>query len=500
MNSSRAEPRAGGESLGERARQSVLWNTGLSLLLSLGQLGLMLVLVRLLEPEIYGQYGLLMAVMGFLFVFSAQGVVDYAIQVRNEQDIPTPEIFIFAIGMAFVLFLAGNLVAFCVSFLPKYSDISGLLHLMSFTFFLHPARALRVSMLQRALDWKRIRVLHLVGFLVSAVVSISLAYLGAGIFALIASNFLVPLPYIIDLHFIARWRPRWMWSFEQFKPALFFGLNRQLSEILAAGRRLLESTFIVQVLGFAAFGIYGRAVSLSDILCARITGQALDALYPAITKIETESDRYRRVSALVLRSCVWIVCPLCTLLALLADPAVRILLGDGWLLVIPILPWVLAMACAGAVLRTLYRLLLGHGQQRHCLYLDAIVLAGTFTGLVILLPQGLTGYIQAITVVQLLGIVVSSYWLIERRGITAASLLNLFFAPILPICAAWAVALQLGASLDGHLSSYAIVPLQATLFLCTYVLLVRVLFVRQLLEIAPYLPFGRPMRRLLILG
>lgn len=488
------------ESLGARARQSVIWNTGLSFLTSIGQFGLMLVLVRLLAPEIYGQFGFLMAVMGFLFVFSAQGVVDYALQVRGDQDVPTAEIFIFANCMALVLFVVANMVAVGAAFLPKYEQISGLLHLMSLTFFLHPARALRVSMLQRALDWKRIRILHLIGFVASAIISIALALLGAGIYALIASSFLVPLPYILDLFLVARWRPRRRWRAERFKPALTFGLNRQLSEILAAGRRLLESTFVVQVLGFSSFGIYGRALGLSDILCTRIAGQTLEALYPAITRIETESDRFRRVSALVLRACVWMICPLCAVMALLADPIVRIVLGEKWLLVIPILPWVLAMACSGAILQTLYRLMLGHGQQRHCLYLDAIAFTGTLAALVFLLPDGLLLYVKGLVATQLAGVVAASYFLAERGGIAVGALMESFLAPVVPVCAAWLVASQLGAEPTESPSIYAMVVFQIAGFLLTYLILARVLFARQLSELFSYLPFGRSFGRLLALG
>jgi O-antigen/teichoic acid export membrane protein len=285
--SSNPAPPTDSGNLGARARQSVLWNTGMNLVTNVGQFGLMLVLVRLLAPEIYGQFGLLTAVMGFLFVFSAQGTIDYTVQGRSDDDIPISEIFIFALSTSIALCLLANLVAAVMRYLPKYSAIAGLLHVMSFTFLLHPARALRVAMLQRALDWRRIRILHLSGFAVSAIFSITLAYAGAGIYALIISSFLVPLPYIIDLLWVSRWRPTWEWNSIRFRPALAFGMNRLLSNILAAARRLVESTVIVQLLGFAAFGAYGRAVGLSDVLCARLAGQTLEALYPAITKIET---------------------------------------------------------------------------------------------------------------------------------------------------------------------------------------------------------------------
>jgi len=495
-----SEPPSDSGNLGARARASVLWNTGIHLVTSVGQFGLMLVLVRILAPEIYGQFGLLMAVMGFLFVFSGQGVIDFALQERNDRDIPTSEIFIFAISTSVLLFVLANAVALGMRHFPKYAGIADLLHLMSFTFLLHPARGLRVVMLQRALDWRRIRLLHLSGFVVSAVFSISLAYAGAGIYALIISSFLVPLPYIADLFLVARWRAEFKWDFARFRPALTFGINRLMGTALAAGRRVLESTVIVQTLGFAPFGAYGRAISLSDILCTRLVNQTLEALYPAITKIETQSARFRRTSVLILRSCFWIVCPLAALMALLAEPMVRLLLGEQWLVVIPILPWAFALACATAIYQTLYRLLLGHKQQRHCLYLDSVGFVGVVLALVLLLPGGLERYLQGLVAIQIAVIFIATVWLIERGGIALDSLASVFAGPILPVGAAWFVFVQVGAGFEAFLPPHVLMAVQIVCYMSAYLLVLRLLFVRQLTEMVPYFPLEKPVRRLLALS
>ena len=48
-------------SLARKAVAGVLWNTGLNVFRDVVQFGVMLVLVRLLAPEIYGQFGLVIA-------------------------------------------------------------------------------------------------------------------------------------------------------------------------------------------------------------------------------------------------------------------------------------------------------------------------------------------------------------------------------------------------------------------------------------------------------
>ncbi len=179
---------------------------------------------------------------------------------------------------------------------------------------------------------------------------------------------------------------------------------------------------------------------------------------------------------------------------------VRLLLGTKWLIVIPLLPWILALGCTAAIVQTLYRLLLGHGQQRHCLYLDSIALLGVFMALVLLLPGGLISYVQGVIVVQLIGIAISSYWLARCGGIAVGSLRDVFVAPIVPIGAAWIVCVQVGAVSEGTFPLLVQMVVQIVSYLAMYILLIRLLFARQVMEIVLYLPLERSVRRLLALG
>jgi len=486
--------------LAQRTRLAVLWNAGIVTLINVGQFGVMLVMVRLLSPEIYGQYGLLMAIMGFIYVFSAQNVVDYALQVRLDADVCYQDIFTTSVGVNFILFVATNILALFIRSLPDYANIVAPLHWLSVGFLLQPGRAVRIAMLKRVLDWKRIRTLHAIGFVLSTSISIPLAFAGAGIYALLVPTFVVPLPFLYDIFFRCRWRPSWAWKLDRLKPALEFGANRQLSGLIVAARRVLESSLIVQMLGFASFGVYGRAIGLAELACNRMLSHAIEAMYPSLTKMDTGSEQFRRISALVLRTSAWFAIPAAVLMAQLAAVVVRLIYGDRWLEVVPLVGWTMALAAAGAIYFTLYKLLLAHEQQRHCLWTDLMLLTGTVVSLYFLLPSGLIDYLQGLFVVQVALIVVAAMWLHSGHGLEAGALVSVFAAPLVgSFCASAAFLGNVPESLVGP-SEIMSIGMRVLSYVIIYTCVVRLLFPSSLRELVAYLPKRRLLDKVLLLN
>jgi hypothetical protein len=85
-------------------------------------------------------------------------------------------------------------------------------------------------------------------------------------------------------------------------------------------------------------------------------------------------------------------------------------------------------------------------------------------------------------------------------GITVGSLRDVFVAPIVPIGAAWIVCVQVGAMSEETFPLLMQLAVQIVSYLAMYIFLIRLLFARQLMEIIPYLPLEKSVRRLLALG
>src|SRR5690242_6343399 len=66
--------------LGRKAVSGVFWTAGLNVFRDFVQFGVMLVLVRLIAPESYGKFALVMAIMTFLNVLSHRVFLEYTLQ------------------------------------------------------------------------------------------------------------------------------------------------------------------------------------------------------------------------------------------------------------------------------------------------------------------------------------------------------------------------------------------------------------------------------------
>ena len=486
--------------LGRQARLAVLWNAGLTLFRDLLQFVVMVVLVRLLAPKAYGQFGMVTTITGFLNVLSFGNFLAYTLQVRRDEDVHYQDHFTAGAFIQFCIFLIANVIAFALRFLPAYAEVAPLVHIMSLVFLLDWPSELRIRMLERALDWRRRRLLQAMGMLIGAVAAVALAAMGAGAYALIVQGLLASVPFIFDLFLIQRWRPTWTWSAKNYASACHFGGTRMMSGLAGTGRQLMESGVLVQLIGFAKFGIYGRAIGIAQIFCFRFAYLLTQAVYPVLTKIEPGTHAYSRASALLLRTVGWIVVPLGVLFAVLADPLVKDVYGQKWLEAIPLLPWAMAGGVAASICSTAYQLLLGNQQARRCFFSDLWILIGTGLSLFAFAPKGVVSYLIAMTVIQVTALVMLLGWLYADRAITVPGIVSAIIWPAVAALSAFAIC-EVTLRWRGivKVETFYTAVAYGIGFGFVYLAVLRLLFGSQLAELIQYFPGSRRLSSLLML-
>lgn len=479
-------------------RHALVWNAAFNVFRDLLGLVVMLVLVRLLEPAHYGQFALVTAIIGLVSVFGHQNFIAHTLQLRDDRDVHYQDHFTVGGSIQVLMFLITNGIAFGIRFIEDYASISPLIHVMSIGFLLEWPCELRLKMLERSLNWARLRFLHGIGLVVSSVIAICMGYLGAGVYALLVPGLLIALPFIFDLFYIEKWRPTWTLDRERYMPAFKFGLNRLTSGLMGRSRRLIESGVVVYVLGFSAAGLLERAVSLGLMFCHRVAMQIMYTLYPVVTRLEPGSEEYRRASSIVLRGVTWFTIPVAMLLALLAAPFVHVVYGGNWDEVVPLVPVAVVLGGVAAVFSIVYTLLLGLNQERRCLISDVIELLGTLVALVFLARGGLIGYLLALLVVRIVVLFIGTYWLLLCDGLSRKEVSNSVFPALVSSSIAYAVC-QSSVSLTGlspHDPSVALI--YGIAFLSIYLIALRMLFSDLLIQLINYLPANRRIGRVLL--
>ncbi|HUB83245.1 MAG TPA: oligosaccharide flippase family protein [Bryobacteraceae bacterium] len=473
----------GETSLAAKARSGILWVTALNVFRDFLQFGTMLVLVRLLAPKAYGEFSLISSVMVFFTVFSFRSFLEHTLQLRPEEPVDYQSHFTAGAFLQIAMCALVNVAAYVLRHFAKYAGIAPVLHATSIFFLLDWAGEFRVKMLERALDWKRLRSLQAIGLAASSSLAIVLAKLGLGVYALVLPGMLATLPFIWDLFFRYGWRPDWTWSAAHYRAAWTYGWTRIMAGVLTTARPLIEGAAIVQVTGFTQLGFMSRAVGLAALCCQKLPGVLTMTLYPLLTRMARKSEAFERANGLVLRLVGWMAIPGAILFSRIAHPLVRLIYGSKWDAAIPLLPYALAGGTAGALYQASTMLMLADVQHRGCAAAEFLTLVGLTVCLVAALPHGISAYLGSAAVVQALVLAWMLWSLVRAGALSPSAIVRGVFAPAAASAAAW---LACAAAPESN-SALAIGGI-SLLFVASYGLGMRMLCPREFREFVHYLP------------
>ena len=371
-DSGTAQPPAAKPGLGTSARASLLWGGGAMVVHDVIQFATMLVLVRLLGPSDYGTLAFAQAVLGVIFVVSASTFGLHALQQRDPATIDWQAHFTFAAMLNTGLAALVLVLAYCLSLIEIFAAAALPLAFLSLVLVFDIAASMRVRMLQAAHEWKRFRILTVLGSVLSSTVAIAIALAGGGIWALIVQPVLALVPAALDLFWLGRWRPDWSWSRERYREPIQFGLNRAGSGALYFARHLNEQGVLAALYSFTLLGTFTRAIGLATILAGRIGQISSSMLFPILTRADSSSAQFKRNASLVLQGVAWTTVPAAAVLAMMPAEFVAVLYGPAWSDVVPLLPAASVSVALVGMNFAAYNLLLANEQHRTLLWLDAV--------------------------------------------------------------------------------------------------------------------------------
>lgn len=187
------------------------------------------------------------------------------------------------------------------------------------------------AMLQREFNVKRRLVVGPVVSITFAVVSVTMALLGFGVWSLVSGTYASYLAWLIAVWTISDWRPgRGRASFAMWRELARFGFPLVAGFVGARTQQLVESVVVGRGLSTTALGQYRYGVRISRIPVNAILEIVANALFPAFSRISGDSERLR---ASYLQALAWVTffaAAVSGLAIALGEPAVVVLLGEPW--------------------------------------------------------------------------------------------------------------------------------------------------------------------------
>ena len=387
-------PRA--PSLGVSARASLLWGGGFTLLRDIAQFGVMLILVRLLTPADYGTATFAQAILGVFAILSYQTFSGHALLARNPSEIDWQAHFTTAVVQNSTLASLVLATAFALSFTERYHAAALPLAALAVVFLIEIPGTLRHRMLEANHDWKRFRLLLIIGTFLGLGSGLLVGLMGGGVWALIVQVPMLGLPAAVDLLVTARFKPNWTFSWARWRDTFRFGVDRIGAGIVGRGRVLNEQALLASIYDLATLGIFNRATGLAMLAAGRIGSVAMLSLTPVVTRAEAGSARFRRLADLVLRGVTWATLPAAAFLGLAARDTVRLLYGEQWDSVAALLPLAALTIGLGGIVSALSSLLVANEGSRASMSLDIAAGVSGIAVAIALIPFGAWTYLAGL--------------------------------------------------------------------------------------------------------
>ncbi|MBZ9777720.1 MOP flippase family protein [Psychroflexus sp. CAK8W] len=316
----------------KEAVSGVKW-TGLSSIFTAGgSFVLILVLTNILGKEDFGLFALVNIVVGFSAEFVDIGISQAIIQKQEINKKQLSTLYWVNIFLALLVFLVINASKGFIGDFYEEAELPKLLGLVSFSFLFSGLSAQYQALLQKELRFKLMASLDIIAFTVYLSVTLSMAYLGYGVYALVWGTLartgvksILLLITGLKAHI-----PRLYFNLKEVKYFLNFGSFRTGSFLVSFLNTQLDSILIGKFIGVGELGVYDvfkrivqQPIRLLSPIIQKVT-------YPLMAKVHEDKLRVTQMFKKILELLNAIRIPILIGIALVAPEITRLFLGDEW--------------------------------------------------------------------------------------------------------------------------------------------------------------------------
>jgi len=317
-------------SLRKKILSGALWVSGASVFRQLVQFLSLVVFARILSPDDFGLYSILVVLTGFLGLFSDMGTSSAIIHKKEPTQALLSSILYFNVLIGVVLFLTLSSLSGFASEYFGYEQLAILIPLISVNFIIASLGVVQKALYEKEMDFKSLAIFENISELFGALIGIVFAFSGAGVFSLVSLTLAKAGCLVVLLWWSARWRPILHFSIAEIK-GVFSYISGLLSfNIVNYMAKSVDKILIGRYIDAASLGVYNLAHQIMLYPVQNVTFVLIRILFPALSKLQDDNERFKRLYLRALLGVSLVTFPLMIGVMVTADVIVPVIFGEKW--------------------------------------------------------------------------------------------------------------------------------------------------------------------------
>ena len=290
-----------------------------------------LVLARLLLPSEYGVVAMVMVFISICDVFVMSGFGKSLIANKESDNLDFSTCLWFSFAIAAFLFAAVFFSAPYVAVFYHEPMLVPVFRVMALKLPVTALACVQESYTSKHLMFKKFFYATLTGTIASGVISITMAYLGCGVWALVCQNLSRAVINAAVLWCIVGWRPWARFSVERLKKIYDFGWKVLFIALLDRVYGELRHLIIGKKYSAADLAFYNRGHLFPSTGMSFIEPTINGVLFPALAKVQDDREHMKAITRRIIKVSSYVTFPIMVGLAVMAKPLILLILTDKWL-------------------------------------------------------------------------------------------------------------------------------------------------------------------------
>lgn len=296
-----------------------------------------IIMARLLAPEYFGALAIMLVLVNMGNIIVQSGLNTALVQAPRIDDGDCSTVFWLSLGISLVLCAVVFVCAPLVVEFYSMPEIVWPFRALGLLLIVNSFNAVQVAIVQRALEFKKVFNATIVSVFVSGVLGVGCAVSGWGLWSLVVQQLSCQFANCVVLALQVRWVPQFEFSFARAKALFSFGWRLLVSGLLDQGYQSLSDLVIGKQFSASSLGLVSQGKKYPQTIGSLLDGAIQPVMLSAVSRVQSDVSYAKRIVRRALKTSTFLVVPSMALFALVAEPLVRLLLGERWLPCVPFL-------------------------------------------------------------------------------------------------------------------------------------------------------------------
>jgi len=358
---------------------SLAWKAGADWLSQILSWSSFLVVVRLLAPADFGIMAMAAVIWGYLRYLGEFGIPQTIVTLRDMTDDQLAQLNSIALLLGVGCFTAGAILAYPLAVFFKTPQLVLVVWLTCIGLIPLGFRAVSEGLLSRDMRFRTLSLFDATRAIVSALMTLLLAYRGLGYWSLVFGNL---TGHVVRSTIVVAARPHRfaMPRLAALRGPLAFGWHVLVSVVASSAYEKLDNVTAGRMLGQAALGVYGMAWNLANVPMEKLTTLVTTTIPTYFAAVQNDPAALRRYLRTLTETLALTTFPATIGLALVARDLIPFALGHKWDGVIVPLEILCVYVTLRSIVALLGKLLTAVGNPRFVMWDDLAALVILPTG------------------------------------------------------------------------------------------------------------------------